>query len=159
MGKKNYIDDDAPEIPEYIREMMKTGEIADRIVLDREGNWHHNGEPFTNKKIIDFFNKSVNISIDGHYVLHYSVTPIPSRSRTWRCSSPACASRIRVLRRVIMNLTTGQTDELDPDTLYQAEQCLLFGPRGKFQALQSLPRSISSTVSMKSRKLLPHDMR
>jgi len=137
MGKKNYIDDDAPEIPEYIREMMKTGEIADRIVLDREGNWHHNGEPFTNKKIIDFFNKSVNISIDGHFVLHYS-------NYTYPIEVEDVAVFITGVRfegfgsfeRVIMNLTTGQTDELDPDTLYYRQNnalyCSVLG--GKFQA-------------------------
>ena len=56
-----------PELPEYIRKMIDSGEEIDNITLDKEGLWFHNGEKFLNEKIIDYFNKSVNITSDGTY--------------------------------------------------------------------------------------------
>jgi hypothetical protein len=63
---------DYPEIPEEIKEMMLEGTLSDEIFLDKEGRWFHNGQPFLNEKIIDFFNKSINVTADGQYVIHYS---------------------------------------------------------------------------------------
>ena len=62
---------DYPELPEEIRELLERGEKIDEIRLDKDGNWFHNGQPFSNKKIIDFFNRSINITRDGTYVIHY----------------------------------------------------------------------------------------
>ena len=60
-----------PEIPEYIKELIASGNGIDEILIDKEGVWFHNGEKFTNEKIISFFGKSVNITADGDYVIHY----------------------------------------------------------------------------------------
>ena len=45
-----------PEIPDEIKKLLAQGEKIDEIRLDAEGNWFHNGQPFTNQRIIDFFN-------------------------------------------------------------------------------------------------------
>ena len=131
------MDETPPEIPEYIKELMKTGEIADRIVLDREGNWFHNGEPFINKRIIDFFNKSVNISADGHFVLHYSNYTYPIEVE----DVPVFITGVRFdgfgsFEKITMNLSTGDTEELDPSTLYYRDNNALYCSvlEGKFQA-------------------------
>lgn len=62
---------DFPEIPEYLRELAARGEL-DEIRIDREGGWLHKGEPFTNRRIIEFFNRSVAVTHDGSYVIHYA---------------------------------------------------------------------------------------
>ncbi len=65
------MDNEYPELPEEIRELLERGEQIDEIRLDRDGSWFHNGQPFANKKIIDFFNRSINITRDGTHVIHY----------------------------------------------------------------------------------------
>ncbi len=127
MGSKNYIDQVPPEIPEYLRELMQSGEIADRIVLDREGRWFHNGVEFTNKKIIDFFNRSVNIAADGHYVLHYSRFTFPIEVE----DTPVFVTGVRFegfgpFEKVMMNLSIGETEELEPSTLFYKENNALY---------------------------------
>ena len=39
-----------PEIPDYIKKMMREGEELDEIRIDAEGHWFHNGTEFKNKK-------------------------------------------------------------------------------------------------------------
>jgi uncharacterized protein len=68
---------DYPEIPEEIKALMGKGEGIEEIRLDRDGNWHHKGQPFSNKKIIDFFNRSINITSDGVHVIHYGKYTYP----------------------------------------------------------------------------------
>jgi hypothetical protein len=60
-----------PEIPDEIKKLIESGEKIDEIRLDAEGNWFHNGAAFTNERIIDFFNKSINMTRDGEYVISY----------------------------------------------------------------------------------------
>jgi len=63
--------EDYPEIPEYIKQLMESGEKIDQIRIDSEGNWFHEGEPFINQRIIDFFNRSIDVTAEGQYVIHY----------------------------------------------------------------------------------------
>lgn len=65
------MDNDFPEIPDEIRVLFDKGELSDEIRLDKDGNWFHNGQPFINKNIIEFFNRSINITEDGQHVIHY----------------------------------------------------------------------------------------
>ncbi len=69
--------EDYPEIPEEIKELFDRGELSDEIRLDKDGNWFHNGQPFTNKKIINFFNRSISITRDGTHVIHYDKYTYP----------------------------------------------------------------------------------
>ncbi|MCP4134660.1 MAG: DUF1285 domain-containing protein [bacterium] len=107
------------EIPEYIEDLLKAGEQIDEIRLDKEGNWFHNGVGFENKKIIDFFNKSIAKTKEGEYVLHYDryVYPIIVED------TPIFITGVRFegfadFEKVFLNLSTGNTVELDPATLY-----------------------------------------
>ncbi|MBN2158655.1 MAG: DUF1285 domain-containing protein [Spirochaetes bacterium] len=60
-----------PEIPEEIQKLLSRGEAIDEIRLDKDGAWLHNGQPFTNRKIIEFFNRSIDITSDGTHVIQY----------------------------------------------------------------------------------------
>ena len=137
MGRKNYIEDIPPEIPDYIRELMEKGELVDEIILDSEGNWFHNGVEFTNKKIITFFNKSINKTSDGTIVLHYSNFTFPITVE----DVPVFITGVRFegfgpFEKIHINLSTGDTEILDIDTLYYNDNNALYCTvcDGKFHA-------------------------
>ncbi len=105
--------DDYAEIPDYIRELFETGELEE-IRIDAEGNWLHAGESFTNQRIIDFFNRSVDVTADGVYVIHYGpfVHPIVVED------APVFITGVRVegfgdFERIFVMPTTGVEEELD----------------------------------------------
>ncbi|HPR49756.1 MAG TPA: DUF1285 domain-containing protein [Spirochaetota bacterium] len=137
MGRRNYEEDIPPEIPEYIRELMETGQMVDRIVLNREGKWFHNDVEFTNKRIIDFFNKSITLSKEGLFVLHYSGFTYPIEVE----DVPFFVTGVRFegfgpFEKIIMNLSNGETEVLDPSVLYYRDNNALYCSvmKGKFEA-------------------------
>lgn len=108
------------EIPEEIKEKISSGEfIIDEIILDKDGNWFHNGQPFSNKKIIDLFNRSIHITEDGTYALHYDVYTYPIIVE----DTPYFISGVRFegfgdFEKIYINISDGESEELDIDTLY-----------------------------------------
>jgi len=66
------MEDNYPEIPEEIKKLLESGETIDEIRIDAGGSWTHNGQEFLNERIIDFFNRSVDVTRDGEYVIHYA---------------------------------------------------------------------------------------
>ncbi len=48
---------------------MLEREDLGEIRLDREGRWFHRGEPFTNRKLVDLFNRSVRPLEGGGFVI------------------------------------------------------------------------------------------
>src|SRR5208337_4258160 len=66
-----------PELPEELKELFERKELADDIRLDKNGIWHHNGQPFKNQRLIDFFNRSIQVTRDGSYVIHYDMYTYP----------------------------------------------------------------------------------
>lgn len=129
--------EDLPEIPEYIKKLAMSGELTDEIRLDSEGRWLHNGELFSNKKIIDFFNRHVNITADEEYVIHYDIYTYPIIVE----DTPVFITGVRFegfgdFEKVYLNLSTGNVDQLDPDTLYYKDNNALYCrvSQGKFPA-------------------------
>ncbi len=113
------MDKEYPELPDFIKELLESGAEIDEIRLDAEGNWLHDGQPFTNKKIIDFFNRSVDVTRDGKYVLHYSdfVYPIVVED------APYFITGVRFegfgsFETIYITLSTGEEEELDINSLY-----------------------------------------
>ncbi len=105
-------------LPEFIEELFFTDEPIDEIRIDTEGRWFHNGIPFTNKKIIDFFNRSIRLTSDGVYVIHYDHYTYPIVVE----DVPIFITGVRYqgfgdFERVWCNLTTGIEEELDTSTL------------------------------------------
>lgn len=116
-----------PEIPDFIKKLMDAGEQIDEIRIDEEGNWFHNGIPFSNRKIINFFNRSIGITEDGDYVIHYSdfVYPVVVED------VPVFITGVTIegfgdFEKVLMNLSTGEVQELDIDTLYYRDNHCLY---------------------------------
>jgi hypothetical protein len=108
-----------PELPDYIRELIESGGRPEEIRLDAEGNWLHDNEPFTNPRIIDFFNRCVDVTRDGTYVIHYSgfVYPIVVED------APVFVTGVRVegfgpIEEVYVALSMGTEEALDPHTLH-----------------------------------------
>jgi len=116
-----------PEIPDYLKEILSSGEIEDEISIDREGNWFHNREPFTNKKIIDFFNSSVNRTEQGTYVIAYDTYVYPIDVE----DTAIFVTGVRIegfgpFETISLNLSTGETEDLDHRTLYYRDNNALY---------------------------------
>jgi hypothetical protein len=118
MNEQDGIDGGFAEIPDYIRELMESGGLEE-IRLDKDGNWFHAGEPFTNERIVDFFNKSVDVTSDGTHVLHYADFTYPITVE----DAPVFVSGIVVkgfgiFEQVVLQLSTGTEERLDPHMLF-----------------------------------------
>lgn len=108
-----------PEIPEYIRELIASGNTIDEIFIDREGTWFHNGEKFINEKIINFFTRSLDVTADGEYVIHYGSYTYPVKVE----DVPLFITGVTFngfgnFETVTMNLSSGETEELNCNSLY-----------------------------------------
>lgn len=141
------MENEFPEIPEYIKDLMESGERIDEIRLDREGNWLHNGEPFANKRIIDFFNKSVGVTADGAYVLHYGpfVYPIVVED------APVFVTGVRVegfgpFEKVFITLFNGEEEELDIHKLHYQQEKGLYCYVNRGRLLAKFKRSPSFQI-------------
>ena len=112
-------DNTYPEIPSYIKELLESGEQIDEIRLTKEGKWFHNGEPFINEKIIALFTKSVDITADGRYVIHYGNHTYPIVVE----DTPYFITGVRFegfasFERIFITLSSGDIEELDIYSLY-----------------------------------------
>ncbi len=112
------MDRNYPEIPAYIRKLMESGDAWDEIRIDTEGKWFHNGVPFRNTRLIAFFNKSIDITRDRMYVIHYNnfVYPIVVED------APLFITGLRFHKTgddesIFIALTSGNVEKLDLKTL------------------------------------------
>ncbi len=141
------MDNEYPELPEYIRELMKSGEHLDEIRIDAEGNWLHDGVPFTNQRIIDFFNRSIDVTRDGICVIHYGdfVYPLVFDD------APVFVTGVRVqgfgdFEEVFITLTTGGEEKLDIQTLHYRQENGLYCYVRKGALLAKFKRSPSFQI-------------
>ena len=116
-----------PEIPEYLKKLIESGKGLDEIKIDRDGQWFHNGEPFANKRIVDFFNRCIDVTKDGIYVIRYGsfVYPITVED------VPVFISGVRfkglgVFEKVLITASSGKEEELDVKTLLYKENSGLY---------------------------------
>jgi hypothetical protein len=108
-----------PVLPDYIKELIESDTGIDEIFLNKEGLWFHNGEKFTNEKIISFFSRSVNVTAEGQYVLQYGnhVYPIKVEDAPYFITG-VTFSGFGDFEKVTLNLSSGETEELNCRTLY-----------------------------------------
>ncbi len=116
-----------PEIPDHIKGLIKSGEITDEIFLDKEGVWYHNNEKFSNTRIIEFFNKSINITASGEYVIHYGNHTYPVTVE----DAPVFITGVIFsgfgdFETIQLNLSTGENENLDCSTLFVKENNSLY---------------------------------
>lgn len=65
--QKNWLAD--PTIPEPIRQALQRGAVLERIELDSEGHFWHEGERITDARISDLFHRSIQRTPGGTYLL------------------------------------------------------------------------------------------
>ena len=117
--KGEHMESQLPEIPNYIKDLIESGEHIDEILIDKEGIWHHNGEKFTNERIINFFNKSINITKDGEYVIHYSTFTYPIQVEDVPFFITGVTySGFGDFEKITLNISSGENEELDVNTLF-----------------------------------------
>ena len=116
---------DYPEIPDYLKKLMESENDWDEIRIDSEGRWFHNGVAFKNKRLIAFLNKSVDITRDKQYVIHYSnfVYPITVED------APLFITVLRYHntideKLVFITLSSGEVEKLDLRTLHYKNNSL-----------------------------------
>lgn len=105
-------------LPAPVRQFLLSGGQLERIVLDAEGKWQHEGAPFENPALIALFNRSLRRTAGGTWVLHippftYPIelgdTPYYVRSARYEDG------------RIILHLNDESEQPLDPATLCYVE--------------------------------------
>jgi len=125
------MEENSPEIPEYINEMIKSGKNPDEIRIDQEGNWLVNGITFdktniTDRKIIKFFNKSIDKTKDGIYIIHYNnfIYPIVVEDTPFFITG-VLFEGTEHNEKVYLSISNEKEEELDVDTLhFKKNNCL-----------------------------------
>ena len=64
-------------LPEPVRRALLAGMPLERITLDEEGRWWHEGDPIDNPRIVELFNRSIERTTGGTYVLHIAPFTYP----------------------------------------------------------------------------------
>lgn len=105
-------------LPTPVRQFLLSGGQLERIVLDAEGTWRHEGEPFANPALIALFNRSLQRTAGGTWVLH--VPPF-----TYPIELADTPYYVRSARhedgRILLHLGDESEQPLDPDTLRYVE--------------------------------------
>ncbi len=57
-------------LPEPVRRALSSGKHLERITLDAEGRWWHEGDPIDHPRIADLFHRSIERTPGGTFVLH-----------------------------------------------------------------------------------------
>ena len=107
-----------PTLPAPVRQFLTAGGQLESIVLDDQGQWSHQGEPFLNQALSALFSRSLQRTKGGTWVLHiapfsYPVTlaDTPYYVRSARLSDDA----------VHLGLSDDSQERLDPGTLRYVE--------------------------------------
>ncbi|MBN2039118.1 MAG: DUF1285 domain-containing protein [Spirochaetes bacterium] len=114
-----------PEIPEYLKKLMESDDDWDEIRIDSEGTWFHNGVAFKNKRLISFFNKSIDVTRDGQYVIHYGnfVYPVTVEDAPLFVTGVKYNS-ISDEDIILIGLSSGEVEELDLRTIHYKKNSL-----------------------------------
>lgn len=108
-------------LPAPVREFLRGGGTLERIRLDEEGRFWHEGEPILNERLRALFHRSVERSPGGTWVLHVppfvypiEVADTPYHVRSLRLSPGE--------RRVWLRLSDESEEALDATTLSYDER-------------------------------------
>lgn len=104
-------------LPEPVRRALASGMKLERITLDSEGRWFHEGGPIEHPRIVDLFDRSIERTPGGTFVLHVApftypieVEDAPLQVRQIELEGEPPAS-------VRLWLSDGSEETLDPKTL------------------------------------------
>jgi hypothetical protein len=107
-----------PALPPPVRRFLESGGRLERIVLSDQGQWSHEGEPFTNPALIGLFNRSLMQTAGGTWLLH-----IPPFSYPIELSDTPYYVRSARLAdgAVVLGLSDDAEEPLQPATLRYVE--------------------------------------
>lgn len=105
-------------LPAPVQQFLRSGGRLERIVLDADGNWQHEGEPFENPALIALFNRSLQRTAGGTWVLHIPpfTYPIELADTPYYVRSARYADG-----QLLLHLGEEQEEPLDPSTLRYVE--------------------------------------
>lgn len=107
-----------PALPPPVRQFLAGGGQLERIVLSQEGQWSHQGEPFTNPALIALFNRSLQRTAGGTWLLHIPPFSYPIEL----ADTPYYVrSARRADDRFLVDLTDDSEEVLQPQTLCYVE--------------------------------------
>lgn len=107
-----------PALPAAVRQFLAGGGQLERIVLSEEGQWSHQGEPFTNPALIALFNRSLQRTPGGTWLLHIPPFSYPIEL----ADTPYYVrSARRDGERFLLDLTDDCEEVLQPATLRHVE--------------------------------------
>ena len=105
-------------LPAQVRQLLAGGGRLERIVLDAEGQWRHEGEPFQNAALIALFSRSLQRTPGGTWVLHIPpfTYPIELSDTPYYVRSVRCQGT-----QVVLSVSDDSQEPLDPATLRYVE--------------------------------------
>lgn len=105
-------------LPEPVRRFLTGGGELERIVLDDQGQWSHQGEPFLNPALSALFSRSLTRTPGGTWVLYIAPFSYPVQV----ADTPYYVRSARVAGdAVILGLNDETEERLDPSTLRYVE--------------------------------------
>lgn len=125
-----------PTLPETVRRYLLSGAQLEPIRLDRHGHWWHRGEPFENRRLIDLFSRSVERTDGGTWVLHIApfTYPIEVEDTGYFVQRITMDLAGGILRGVVLHLSDGTDERLDPSTLQYDDSLRCRIKDGQFEA-------------------------
>lgn len=110
------------------------------IRRDAAGRWFHDGQPVTNTKIADAFDRWVDVGPDGRFVLRNRVNWVFVDIE----GAPVTVTRVHLTpESVILWLSTGDQERLDPKTVQQDREGNLYcAVRGRTMAARFSRRAV-----------------
>lgn len=104
-------------LPEPVRRALASGMKLERITLDSEGRWFHEGGPIEHPRIVELFNRSIERTPGGTFVLHVAPFTYPIEV----LDAPLQVQRLEIVgeppESVKLGLSDGSEETLDPQTL------------------------------------------
>jgi hypothetical protein len=127
-----------PSLPSSVRQALQAGSRLERIELDHEGIWRHQGDPIEHPHLSALFHRSLHRQPSGTYLLHIpplwypiTVADAPRQVRHVRLPQADAASP----HTVTLLLSDGSEQALDPSSLRYVEghglYCLVTAPDGE----------------------------
>ena len=101
-------------LPDVVKRFLRAGATLETIRLDANGKWTHEGLDFENPRIIDLFNRSVNRTAGGTWVLEIGRYTYPIEVE----DTAIFVESIDLTPPVTVRLSNGVTERLDLTTLH-----------------------------------------
>ncbi len=105
-------------LPAPVRQFLAAGGQLEQIVLDEQGLWSHQGEPFQNPALIALFSRSLVRTPGGTWLVHIPPFsyPVEVRDTPYFVRSARCAGDA-----VVLHLSDDSEERLEPATLRYVE--------------------------------------